>query len=237
MYTYGSIKVGDTIGKLTAVHDAPSANLSGSVCKRHWYECSCGKCAKLIFDRYVKRREVLSCGLCRIKYTTHKHYKRALKLLDRCNNPMSDNYYLYGARGIKCLLGTTPFEVAENIAKVPGYQIGLTLDRIDNDGNYELGNLRWATSSEQSLNTRRTVTLESLTKKSRNSKDVKRICRTHKWNYDDFIKVKDCRDKNKTNLFFFIHKSLNNFNDYAHSSSKASSEEETPLPLDGKGLK
>lgn len=205
MYIYGSIKVGDTIGKLTAVHVAPSANLSGSVCKRHWYECSCGKCAKLIFDRYVKRREVLSCGLCRIKYTTHKHYKRALKLLDRCNNPLSDNYYLYGARGIKCLLGTTPFEVAENIAKVPGYQIGLTLDRIDNNGNYELGNLRWATASEQSLNTRRTVTLESLSTKSRLHKNIRDIILRHKWNITDFEAI---RDKTTRNKWFYIHKSL-----------------------------
>lgn len=202
---YNSVQVGDVFGKLTAVHDAPSAMLSGSICKRHWYECSCGKCAKLIFDRYVKRKEVTSCGLCRVPYYTHKHYTRAIKLLDRCNNPLSDNYYLYGARGIKCLLGTTPFEVAENIAKVPGYQIGLTLDRIDNDGNYELGNLRWATNSEQSLNTRRTVTLESLSTKSRSRKNIRDIILRHRWNITDFEAV---RDKTTRNKWFYIHKSL-----------------------------
>ena len=230
MYTYGSIKVGDTIGKLTAVHDAPSALLSGSMCRRHWYECSCGKCAKIIFDRYVKRHEVTSCGLCKLPYYIHKHYIRAIKILDRCNNPLSDSYHNYGARGIKCLLGSTPIEVADNISKIPGYQIGLTLDRIDNNGNYEIGNLRWATVSEQMLNTRRTVTLESLAIKSRNSKDVRHICRNHKWNYNDFIRIKDKSNPNRTNLFFYIHKSLNNFNDYAFRSSKTSSEEEKPLP-------
>jgi hypothetical protein len=79
------------------------------------------------------------------------------------------------------------------------------------------------------LNTRYSVTIESLAKKSRTVRDFKRICAHHNWNIKEFIKIRDfnCTGPAK---HFFIHKSLNNFNDYAITSSKTSSEEEKPLP-------
>ena len=67
----------------------------------------------------------------------------------RCYNPNKDCYYIYGGRGIticdEWLNSTTAFVkwAIEN-----GYQDGLEIDRIDNDGNYEPTNCQWITKSE-----------------------------------------------------------------------------------------
>jgi hypothetical protein len=70
--------------------------------------------------------------------------------LRRCTNPNVDNYKDYGGRGIKFLF--TSFE--QFFAEIGPRPEGMTLDRIDNDGNYEPGNVRWATRSQQRQNQR-----------------------------------------------------------------------------------
>ena len=68
---------------------------------------------------------------------------------DRCTNPNNQRWYTHGARGIKFLFKT--FE--EFYAEVgPRPTLEHSLDREDNDGNYEPGNVRWVTRSEQQKN-------------------------------------------------------------------------------------
>ena len=67
----------------------------------------------------------------------------------RCTCPQSENYSRYGGRGIKFLF-TSFQQFIEHIGPRPSPE--LSLDRIDNDGNYELGNVRWATFQEQTAN-------------------------------------------------------------------------------------
>lgn len=84
-------------------------------------------------------------------------YKTWLKIRRRCYSPQAHNYKHYGGRGIvlcdewredaKAFITW----VLENLGPKPK---GKTLDRIDNNGNYKPGNLRWATQAEQNANKR-----------------------------------------------------------------------------------
>ena len=70
----------------------------------------------------------------------------------RCNNPKYSSYHRYGGRGITYCEEWETFEPFLKWALKNGYSDDLTLDRIDNDGNYEPSNCRWATQSQQSYN-------------------------------------------------------------------------------------
>jgi hypothetical protein len=69
----------------------------------------------------------------------------------RCTTPEYRQYKDYGGRGIKFLLGSW-LDIIASIGHRPSKEY--TLDRIDNDGHYEIGNLRWATRKEQIQNRR-----------------------------------------------------------------------------------
>jgi hypothetical protein len=71
----------------------------------------------------------------------------------RCHNPNHADYHLYGARGIKVCDGWRHSYNAF-AAYMGDKPSNGTMDRIDNDGDYEPGNVRWATHSEQMRNRR-----------------------------------------------------------------------------------
>ncbi len=75
-------------------------------------------------------------------------------MIQRCTNPKSTVYRHYGGRGIKvCERWRLSFlSFYEDMGEKPE---GMSLDRINNDGNYEPGNCRWATPLEQVLNRRK----------------------------------------------------------------------------------
>ena len=77
----------------------------------------------------------------------------------RCSNPNHSNYERYGGLGITvCDKWANSFEAfLSDMGKAPSLQH--TIDRIDTKGNYEPGNCRWATPTEQSRNTKRNVML------------------------------------------------------------------------------
>ena len=131
-----------------------------------WYECSCGEFA--IVDKDTVRRGMSkSCGClwrewwddCKINHPIRrkhgrKHtpeYKAYMSAKERCTNPNKDNYACYGGRGIKFLFKS--FE--EFFAELGERPSGLSLDRINNNGNYETGNVRWATKFIQVHNRRK----------------------------------------------------------------------------------
>jgi hypothetical protein len=74
-------------------------------------------------------------------------------MLDRCRNENNKNYKNYGGRGISVCERWYSFE--NFYADMGDRPENLSIDRINNDGNYEPGNCRWATHKEQMNNTRR----------------------------------------------------------------------------------
>lgn len=74
-------------------------------------------------------------------------------MLNRVKNPNNKDYHRYGGRGIKVDPRWINFwEFLNDVGERPSPQH--SLDRIDNDGNYEPGNVRWATRQEQTHNSR-----------------------------------------------------------------------------------
>ncbi len=72
-------------------------------------------------------------------------------IIQRCTNPKSQNWHRYGGRGIRVCSEWLDFETfLRDMGEKPGP--GYSIDRIDNDGNYEPGNCRWVTHKENCAN-------------------------------------------------------------------------------------
>lgn len=91
----------------------------------------------------------------------HPLYDRWVGMKRRCLDPRHVRWADYGGRGISVDPAWLDFETfADDIGPMPCQINGRwTLDRIDGDGNYEPGNVRWATDSEQNRN-RRSYTMK-----------------------------------------------------------------------------
>ena len=87
-------------------------------------------------------------------------------MLHRCNDPKRKKYKDYGGRGISVCPEWNDPNVFIDWAEQNGYEPGLQLDRIDNNGNYSPDNCRWLTPKENSRNRRNTVflTVNGITK-------------------------------------------------------------------------
>ena len=169
-----SIKAGDKFGRLTAVK---IANKSGHSYK--WlFECECGN--KKEIDIYsVLNNKTKSCGClqverARIRNSTHgacrngkssRLYGIWQQMRNRCFSPKTKSYKNYGARGIKVCDEWLKFENFQEWAINNGYADDLSIDRIDNDGNYEPSNCRWADIYTQANNKRRNVYYEAFGEK------------------------------------------------------------------------
>lgn len=81
-------------------------------------------------------------------------------MIDRCANPRNIGWLNYGGRGITVCDRWLDFDVY--YADVGDAPPGMSLDRVDNDGNYEASNVRWATPFEQTHNRRAFLNFDAL---------------------------------------------------------------------------
>lgn len=152
---------GETYGRLTVISRAE--NKGGFV---YWNcRCTC-KSGKVVTVRAgdLKSQKVLSCGcLNREKTiereTTHgkshdKIYHVWQGIKDRCTNANCKQYPNYGGRGIKLYPAWEEFQPFYDYVSTLEHfgEKGYSLDRIDNNGNYEPDNLRWADRKTQNRN-------------------------------------------------------------------------------------
>jgi hypothetical protein len=128
---------------------------------RSWnVKCDCGK-EWVVQERSLNQR-TRSCGCDRMNHLTFyrhgKHmsseYRIWAMMVQRCTNSDNDNFVHYGKRGISVCERWLKFEnfyqdMGQRPSKIH------SIDRIDNDGNYEPGNVKWSTRREQMRNTRR----------------------------------------------------------------------------------
>ena len=128
--------------------------------------CDCGTIREVPPSRLKSGRST-SCGCYDLERKT-KHgrtrtrvYRTYMHMVDRCYNAKDDHYKWYGGRGISVCerwLGVDGFiNFLEDMGDRPR---GKSLDRIDNDGDYEPTNCRWATQQQQTRNSRSAVILE-----------------------------------------------------------------------------
>ena len=144
--------LGKRSGKLTVVE-----KIGGSDWK---CQCDCGN-YKIVKTSDIKRQHVKSWG-CSFNGNTKKNthgsrlYSIWYNMKRRCNNINDKDYKNYGGRNIKiCNEWLIDYSNFYNWAMQNGYQGDLTIDRINNDGNYEPSNCRWVTMKKQLNNQRR----------------------------------------------------------------------------------
>ena len=183
---------GRTYGRLTVIKRVE--NLPGVLSPRWLCKCECGN-EKVVRGDYLRSGVTTSCGCYRKErvqaaVTKHGLYKSRLyriwaRMKTRCLTPTADGYRDYGARGIAiCDEWRDNFESFYDWAMSHGYRDDMTIDRINNDGNYEPSNCRWATRREQQNNTRRTIrlTIKGETHTISEWSDLTGICRATIYN-------------------------------------------------------
>jgi hypothetical protein len=87
-------------------------------------------------------------------------YRNWLGMLSRCENPKSPVFHNYGGRGISVCKRWHDFEKFRDDMGA-GWRRGLSLERVNVDGNYEPSNCRWATFDEQQRNKRSNIMVET----------------------------------------------------------------------------
>lgn len=166
------VNAGDRFGRLTVVEEAPrQRRRSGTSLRAFVLRCDCGT-IKTVRLGSLTAGATVSCGCfhremaAEVGKSSKKNTREVDLLYDvwkamqsRCHDPANKSYGRYGARGIAvCQEWRDSF--AAFLADIGERPKGMTLDRINSAGNYEPGNVRWATYTVQARNTRRNIRVQ-----------------------------------------------------------------------------
>jgi hypothetical protein len=154
-----SVSIGQRFGRLTVILFAGKPrNGVGSLGSAWWCRCDCGE-ERLVWATTLIQGLTKGCGCghikhgCTAKNQVTRTYNSWSMMLQRCTNSKRESWKDYGGRGITVFERWYSFE--NFLADLGERPPGTTLDRFpNNDGNYEPGNVRWATPSEQRKNQR-----------------------------------------------------------------------------------
>lgn len=150
----GVIHEGDRYGRLTVIERTDGV--------RRWIcRCDCGNVITVCQD-HLRSGHIRSCG-CLRKELTSKRVKRHgdshtqlhnkwCEMNSRCNFTHGDRYGYYKGRGIRVCEEWKSYEAFKEWSLKNGWEPGLSLDRIDNDGPYSPDNCRWVPFKQQCRN-------------------------------------------------------------------------------------
>lgn len=154
---------GQRFGRLVVLSQSGSKNYN-----RTW-ECLCD-CKNICeaTTAHLRNGNTRSCGCLMLEKsvssnTTHgmtksRTYNTWANMLQRCINPLSTSYVNYGKRGISVC--SRWYSFSEFLTDMGERPLGMSLDRIDSQGNYEPSNCKWASKKEQANNTRNSRRIE-----------------------------------------------------------------------------
>lgn len=159
---------GERYGRLIAIKFA-ERDKNGN--PKWLFKCDCGN-QKVIYAKSVTLGNSRSCGCYKREYNkSHHNYKHNscytrlyriwVHMKERCFQQNCSAYKDYGARGISICKDWLEFENFKRWANENGYSERLTIDRINNDGNYEPSNCRWVDWYVQANNKRNNVVISA----------------------------------------------------------------------------
>lgn len=215
------LEQGQKVGRWTLLRHGKTTEKNGNKHDAWFCKCDCGT-EKWVKTDGLKNGRSKSCGclkkeLAKERCTTHgrsktKEYKSYKSMMDRCYNERHDNYRNYGGRNGRPIRVCERWHTIENFlddaVQLPGYTPGLnglTLDRIDPDGDYSPENCRWADNLTQQNNRRdnthiiyngEDVTLANLARKENIS--YASFVHTYLWN-KDALSIDEIVNKVKSN--------------------------------------
>lgn len=121
--------------------------------------CDCGKEHRTLQKNFSKKvKPPRRCNSCKHKKygsfsaangVPSPEYHAYVEARKRCNDPRHTSFKIYGGRGIKFRFDSFDEFIAEVGPRPTGAKRTISIDRINNEGNYEPGNVRWATATQQ----------------------------------------------------------------------------------------